>query len=164
MSTEASGHVLHEMTKWNNEISSILISITHVVHREMIEHCLNCYGKRFTENGTEIHLLKIHPDSEDSLQIPGHHCDCIPSCLQMTSSMHSMRIKCVGVLRWCCCRMLSSSTWKTFRMFGSKVSRRAWAQDWISWGSEVTFLQFAIQYHDLAIIAVFLPHWLFDSF
>lgn len=24
-----------------------------VIHREMIEHCLNCYGKRYTENGKE---------------------------------------------------------------------------------------------------------------
>lgn len=34
--------------------------MTAVVRREMIEHCLNCYGKRFMENGTQTHLPTLN--------------------------------------------------------------------------------------------------------
>lgn len=31
-------------------------NVVFLVHREMIEHCFNCYGKRYTENGKEEKL------------------------------------------------------------------------------------------------------------
>lgn len=37
----------------------IQVPITSLFHREMIEHCLNCYGKRYTENGKDVKFSYI---------------------------------------------------------------------------------------------------------
>lgn len=71
-------------------------------HREMIEHCLNCYGKRYTENGKTIY--------EDSKLTLLEECHTIchragltslypPPSVQTKFFMHYLRIKCVGAWR-----------------------------------------------------------------